>query len=51
MLLVFDEIVVRQRRSARRMGVLLGLLATCQLLLAEELLATEALTAIVGIAL
>jgi hypothetical protein len=51
MLLVFDEIVVRQRRSARWMGVLLGLLAACQLLLAEELLATEALTAAVGIAL
>jgi len=31
--------------------VLLGLLAACQLLLAEELLATEALCAILGIAL
>ncbi len=51
MLLVFDEIVVRQRRSARWMGVLLGLLAACQLLLAEELLATEALCATLGIAL
>ena len=51
MLLVFDEIVVRQRRAARWMGVLLGLLAACQLLLAEELLATEALTAVLGIAL
>jgi hypothetical protein len=51
MLLVFDEIVVRQRHSARWMGVLLGLLAACQLLLAEELLATEVLTAAVGIAL
>src|SRR6266571_2545206 len=46
MLLVFDEIVVRQRQPARWMGLLLGLLATCQLLLAEELLATEALTAV-----
>lgn len=51
MLLVFDEIVVRQRRSARRMGLLLGLLAVCQLLLAEELLATEVLAASIGIAL
>jgi len=51
MLLVFDEIVVRQRRPATWMGVLLGLLAACQLLLAEELLATEALTAMLGIAL
>ena len=51
MLLVLDEIVVRQRRSARWMGVLLGLLAACQLLLAEELLATEALCAVLGIAL
>jgi hypothetical protein len=51
MLLAFDEILVRQRRSAKWMGVLLGLLAACQLLLAEELLATEALTAILGAAL
>ena len=51
MLLIFDEILVRQRRSARWMGVVLGLLAACQLLLAEELLATEALTAVLGIAL
>src|SRR5256886_7275816 len=51
MLLIFDEILVRQRRSARWMGVVLGLLAASQLLLAEELLATEALTAVLGIAL
>src|SRR5256886_8041013 len=51
MLLVFDETRVRQRRSARWMGVLLGLLAACQLLLAEELLATEALCAMLGIGL
>jgi len=51
MLLIFDEIVVRQRRPARRMGLLLGLLAAFQLLLAEELLATEILCAILGIAL
>src|SRR5437879_2732592 len=51
MLLIFDEILVRQRRSARWMGVVLGGLAACQLLLAEELLATEALTAVLGIAL
>ena len=51
MLLLFDEIVVRQRRPVRWMGVLLGLLAACQLLLAEELLATEVVTAMLGIAL
>jgi len=51
MLVLFDEIVVRQRRPPRWMGLLLGLLAACQLLLAEELLATEALTAMLGIAL
>src|SRR5438552_1734748 len=51
MLLVFDEIVVRQRRSAPWMGVLLGLLAASQLLLAEEVLATEALCAMLGVAL
>jgi hypothetical protein len=51
MLLVFDEIVVLQRRPAPWMGILLGLLAACQLLLAEELLATEVLVAGVGIAL
>jgi hypothetical protein len=51
MLLVLDEIVVRQRRDASWMGALLGLLAAVQVLLAEELLATEALTAGLGIAL
>lgn len=51
MLLVFDEIVVRQRRPARWMGVLLGALAAVQFLLAEELLATEVLTASLGLAL
>jgi hypothetical protein len=51
MLLVFDEILTRQRRSAKWMGLLLGLLAAVQFLMAEELLATEALTAILGIAL
>jgi hypothetical protein len=51
MLLVFDEILIRQRRPVKSMGLLLGLLAAAQFLMAEELLATEALTAVLGIAL
>jgi len=50
MLLLLDEILIRQRLSKVKMGVLLGLLATAQLLLAEELLATEVITAILGTA-
>ena len=45
-----EELTVRQRRSPLRTGVLLGLVATAQLLLGEELLATEALTGAVGLA-
>jgi hypothetical protein len=51
MLLVFDEILIRQRRPARWMGLLLGVLAAAQFLIAEELLASEALTSVLGIAL
>jgi hypothetical protein len=45
--LLLDEILIRRRRSARVLGVLLGLLAVCQLLIAEELLATSAVAAAV----
>ena len=51
MLLLLDEIVVRDRRSPVRLGVLLGLLAVVQLLLGEEILASEVLTAAVGVAI
>jgi hypothetical protein len=43
MLLAVDEILVRQRRPAWLMGPLLGLMAGCQLLIGEELLASTAL--------
>ena len=46
-----EELVVRRRRSPLRTGALLGLTATAQLLLGEELLATEALTGAVGLAI
>ncbi len=48
--LALAEILVRQRRSARRSGVALGLLLLCQLLITEELLATEAIAGVVGVA-
>ena len=46
-----EELVVRQRRSALGTGALLGLVAVVQLLLGEEVLATEALTGAVGLAI
>jgi hypothetical protein len=49
MFMVLDEILVRQRRSATRSGALLGVLAAAQLLLAEELLATEMTVAILAL--
>src|SRR5256885_13794747 len=51
MLLVFDEIRGRQRRSGRGRGVVRGLLAACRPVPAEDLLATEPLPAVLGIAL
>jgi len=50
MLLALDEVLVRQRRSPWRAGAVLGLLAVLQLFVAEELLATEALMALFGVA-
>ncbi|MDQ6617973.1 MAG: hypothetical protein M3083_25320 [Actinomycetota bacterium] len=49
MLLALIEILVRQRRPTVRSGVLLGLLAVMQLLTTEELLATEAVAAALGL--
>jgi hypothetical protein len=43
MLLAVDEILVRQRRPAWLVGPLLGLMAGCQLLIGEEVLAATAL--------
>lgn len=44
-LLVLDELVVRQRRSAGWMGFALGALAAVQLLITEEVLATAGIVA------
>ena len=49
MLLVFDDLFVRQTRRPTRGGVALGVLAAVQLLLWEELLLAEALVGAVGI--
>lgn len=45
LLLVLYEVVVRQRRSFLPTGLALGALCACQLLIAEEMLACEALVA------
>lgn len=50
-LLLLDEIVVRRRHAAWRLGVGLGVLATCQLLTSEELLAMSVFAAGVLVAL
>jgi hypothetical protein len=49
LLVLLDEIVVRDRRSPVPLGAMLGLVAAAQLLLGEEILATEVLTAAVGV--
>src|ERR1700737_456759 len=49
MLLVVDDLFVRQGRRATRYGVALGLLAAVQLLLWEELLLVEALIGAIGL--
>jgi len=46
LLLLLDEIVVRQRYPAVRVGIVLGLLAVAQLLVAAELLAIAALVGV-----
>ncbi len=49
LLIAFDEAVLRQTRSPRRLGAVIGVLAAAQLLISEELLLTQVLLA--GIAL
>ena len=51
LLATLDEIFVRQRRRPLLLGILLGLLASAQLYIGEELLATEALVAAIAVAL
>lgn len=51
MFLLLDDILVRQRRSPRVDGALLGALAFVQLMMSEELLATQALVASLGLGL
>ena len=46
-----EELAVHQRRRVLAVGALLGLVAAVQLLLGEEVLATEALTGSVGLAI
>ena len=48
-LLALDEVLVRRRLSPLRAGLLLGLLAVVQLYLTEEILATSAIMALVGV--
>jgi hypothetical protein len=48
-LLVLDEILVRDRRSAPLLGVLLGLMASVQLLTSSEVLASSVLMSAVGV--
>ncbi len=49
-LIALDEIVVRQRHSARWAGVLLGLLVFAQFFLSTELLAIAAIAVVTGLA-
>ena len=51
MLIALDELIMRQRRRAIWLGLALGVLGAVQLLIAEEVLATEALVATLGVAL
>ena len=51
LLIVLDEILVRQRRSYVAMGIVLGVLAASQVLLTEELLASQAIVFAVGLGL
>lgn len=50
LVVLFDELVVRQRLSVVRLGVLLGGLAAVQAYVAEEIVATEAIAAACGLA-
>jgi hypothetical protein len=46
LIMLADEVLVRQRRAAALMGILLGVAATAQLLTGEELLAMTAIMAV-----
>jgi hypothetical protein len=50
-LLILDEILVRQVLPPRRMGIVLGLLVTAQLLISTEVLGTTFLMSLIGLAL
>ena len=50
-LMVLEDLLTSDGITARRCGVLLGVLAAAQLLIAEELLASMAAVAVVGVAL
>lgn len=50
-LLLLDDLLVRQRRSAVLTGALLGVVGAAQLLTGEELLATTGVAAVLGILL
>ena len=49
LLVVLEDTLVRQHRSVRAVGAQLGALAAIQLLLNEELLATEAIVSAIGL--
>ena len=51
MLIAFEEAVLRQTRSAWRLGALVGALAAAQLLISEELLLTQVLLAAMALAI
>ncbi len=51
MLIVLEDLVITQRRSAVRLGVLLGAMAAAQLLIGEEVLATTAVIGALALAL
>jgi len=51
MLIALDELIVRQRHRVIWLGLALGAIGAVQLLIAEEVLATEALIAALGVAL
>ncbi len=48
-ILVLDELLRRQERSARRYGVILGLLLAAQFFISIEVLVTTAICAVIGI--
>ncbi|MGP0108981.1 MAG: hypothetical protein ACLPR9_08980 [Acidimicrobiales bacterium] len=51
LILVLNELVIEQRKSARRWGIALGLLAAAQFLISPEILVDSALLAVTGLVL